>query len=75
MRRFITLSVATLIGSLALASAASAQIFVRAPFVRVETGGGGTYVRAPFSLYGDAGYAEAVACAKEQGLKLPMLGA
>jgi hypothetical protein len=33
-------------------STASAQVSIRAPFVRVETGGGGTYVRAPFvSLY------------------------
>ncbi len=29
-------------------SAAHAQVVVRAPFVRVETGGPGTYVRAPF---------------------------
>lgn len=30
------------------ASAASAQVFVRAPFVRVQVGGPGVYVRAPF---------------------------
>lgn len=30
------------------ASSASAQVVVRVPFVRVETGGGYTYVRAPF---------------------------
>src|SRR5262245_5622457 len=35
-------------GLLTSASAAQAQVFVRAPFVRVQTGGPGTYVRAPF---------------------------
>ena len=30
------------------ASVASAQVSIRVPFVRVETGGGYTYVRAPF---------------------------
>jgi hypothetical protein len=32
-------------------STASAQVSVRAPFVRVEVGPGGTYVRAPFVRY------------------------
>src|SRR5262245_21068068 len=39
------LTLGTLFGSV---SAASAQVSIRVPFVRVETGGGGTYVRAPF---------------------------
>ena len=39
----------TLAAATALASSASAQVSIRAPFVRVETGGpAGTYVRAPF---------------------------
>jgi len=43
-RIFITLAAA-----LAISNAASAQVSIRAPFVRVETGGpAGTYVRAPF---------------------------
>ena len=47
-RTFLSLSAAAL-----FASSASAQVFVRAPFVRVETGGpAGTYIRAPFvNLY------------------------
>ncbi|MCI0379206.1 MAG: hypothetical protein L0215_16480 [Gemmataceae bacterium] len=36
------------LASLLFASAASAQVFVRAPFVRVQVGGPGVYVRAPF---------------------------
>ncbi len=46
-------NVLSLAAAAVFASSASAQVFVRAPFVRVETGGpGGTYVRAPFvNLY------------------------
>jgi len=36
---------------LTVGSTASAQVSVRAPFVRVEVGPGGTYVRAPFVRY------------------------
>jgi hypothetical protein len=36
---------------LSAGSTASAQVIVRAPFVRVEVGPGGTYVRAPFVRY------------------------
>jgi hypothetical protein len=36
---------------LAASSTASAQVSVRAPFVHVEVGPGGTYVRAPFVRY------------------------
>ncbi len=51
-RTFLSLAAAAL-----FASSASAQVFVRAPFVRVETGGpAGTYIRAPFvNLYIPAG--------------------
>jgi hypothetical protein len=53
MTKLITLS----LGALAMmASSASAQVVVRAPFVRVETNGPGTYVRAPFvNLFVPAG--------------------
>ena len=36
---------------LSAGSTASAQVIVRAPFVRVEVGPGGTFVRAPFVRY------------------------
>lgn len=53
MKTIIVTSVAAL---LAIAGSASAQTVVRAPFVRVETGGPGTYVRAPFvNLFVPAG--------------------
>jgi hypothetical protein len=38
----------TMIAALCIAAPAWAQVVVRVPFVRVETGGPGTYVRAPF---------------------------
>jgi hypothetical protein len=39
-----------LVGALAWINPASAQVFIKAPFVRVQTGGpgGGVYVKAPF---------------------------
>ena len=46
MKRNLVL-VAGLVLGLGLASAAEAQVFVRAPFVRVQVGGG-VWVRAPF---------------------------
>ena len=45
MNKLIVISISAL---LTLESAVSAQTVIRAPFVRVETGGPGTYVRAPF---------------------------
>ena len=36
---------------LSAGSSASAQVVVRAPFVHVVVGPGGTYVRAPFVRY------------------------
>jgi hypothetical protein len=47
MKRISIMSIATLT-ILATAATASAQVFVRAPFVRVQVGGPGVYVRAPF---------------------------
>jgi hypothetical protein len=47
MMRNLTLVALTLVVGLSLASIAEAQVFVRAPFVRVQVGGG-VYVRAPF---------------------------
>lgn len=42
----------SLTATLLLTAHSSAQVVVRAPFVRVETGAPGTYIRAPFvSLY------------------------
>jgi hypothetical protein len=56
MLRTISLGLAALAGLLSLASAAEAQVFVRAPFVRVRVGGPGVYVRAPFvNLYVPSG--------------------
>jgi hypothetical protein len=48
MKRISIISAATLTAILATAAIASAQVFVRAPFVRVQVGGPGVYVRAPF---------------------------
>jgi len=48
MFRFIALSMVTLASMLIGVSMASAQVYVRAPFVQVEVGGPGVYVRAPF---------------------------
>jgi len=45
----LSILAATLI--LSAGSTASAQVIVRAPFVRVEVGPGGTFVRAPFVRY------------------------
>src|SRR5438067_1039873 len=47
MKRNLALIVLALLVGLGLASTAEAQVFVRAPFVRVQVGGG-VYVRAPF---------------------------
>jgi hypothetical protein len=47
MKRTLILCSATLCGVLGLASVSEAQVFVRAPFVRVGVGDG-VYVRAPF---------------------------
>jgi hypothetical protein len=47
MTRITTFASLTLAGLVSLAAPASAQIVIRAPFVRVEVGGG-VYVRAPF---------------------------
>jgi hypothetical protein len=47
MKRYLALSVLALVVGLAVVSSADAQVFVRAPFVRVQVGGG-VYVRAPF---------------------------
>ena len=50
----------TFAAAILTASTASAQVVVRVPFVRVETGGpAGTYVRAPFvNLFVPAGLHE-----------------
>jgi hypothetical protein len=51
MKRTLIVSAAVLV-VLGLVSASQAQVFVRAPFVRVYTGDGGVAVRAPFvNLY------------------------
>ena len=51
MKRILILSAAVAMGVLGLASVGSAQVYIRAPFVRVAVGDG-TYVRAPFvNLY------------------------
>src|SRR5947209_3809312 len=47
MRRRLSIMAVTMVAVLGLASVAEAQVFVRAPFVRVQVGGG-VYVRAPF---------------------------
>ena len=47
MKRTLLVSVAILIASLGMVSGAQAQVWVRAPFVRVGVGDG-VYVRAPF---------------------------
>jgi hypothetical protein len=47
MKRYFALMTLAVVLGLAVASAAEAQVFVRAPFVRVQVGGG-VYVRAPF---------------------------
>jgi hypothetical protein len=47
MKRNLALVALALVVGLGLASTAEAQVFVRAPFVRVQVGGG-VYVRAPF---------------------------
>jgi hypothetical protein len=51
MKRTVILGAAVVVGWLGVVSASQAQVFVRAPFVRVGVGDG-TYVRAPFvNLY------------------------
>jgi hypothetical protein len=51
MKRILILSAAVALGFFSLAPVSSAQVFVRAPFVRVGVGDG-VYVRAPFvNLY------------------------
>jgi hypothetical protein len=51
MKRTLIFGAAVLIGWLGIISASQAQVFVRAPFVRVAVGDG-VYVRAPFvNLY------------------------
>jgi hypothetical protein len=47
MKRHLAILALALTVGLGLASAAEAQVFVRAPFVRVQVGGG-VWVRAPF---------------------------
>lgn len=47
MKRKFRIVVLALVMGASLASTAQAQVFVRAPFVRVQVGGG-VYVRAPF---------------------------
>src|SRR5687767_8604651 len=52
MRHINFLSGASLIAVLATAAPAAAQVYIRAPFVRVQVGGPGVHVRAPFvNLY------------------------
>ena len=48
MYRTFALSVVTLAGLMLGTETARADLFVRVPFVRVEVGGPGVYVRAPF---------------------------
>lgn len=48
MLRIAALSMAAWMGLLATATPGNAQVSVRVPFVQVETGGPGVYVRAPF---------------------------
>jgi hypothetical protein len=50
MCRFVPLTVLALVGLLVEAVPSQAQVFVRAPFVRVYVGPG-VYVRAPFVTY------------------------
>ncbi len=51
MKTFLSAAAMSLAVGLVPASTAQAQVFVRAPFVRVQVGGG-VYVRAPFvNLY------------------------
>src|SRR5437588_10613408 len=47
MKRNLTFVALALVVGLGVASSAEAQVFVRAPFVRVQVGGG-VWVRAPF---------------------------
>src|SRR5262245_56076331 len=48
MLRNFAISTLALAGVVALTTPTQADVIVRAPFVRVSTGGAGTYVRAPF---------------------------
>jgi hypothetical protein len=48
MIRKLAISTLALAGVVALTAPSRADVFVRAPFVRVSTGDAGTYVRAPF---------------------------
>jgi hypothetical protein len=55
MKRTVLLGAAIVVGWLGLVSACQAQVFIRAPFVRVGVGDG-VYVRAPFvNLYVPSG--------------------
>lgn len=49
MTRLFTLGGLALVAGLGMAPQTQAQVFVRAPFVRVQVGGGGVFVRAPFA--------------------------
>ena len=52
MKSNLFCSAATFVAALVFTSDAAAQVYVRAPFVRVQVGGPGVYVRAPFvNLY------------------------
>jgi len=48
MRRIQVITGASMIALLALTAPAAAQVYIRAPFVRVQVGGPGVHVRAPF---------------------------
>src|SRR5947208_13553949 len=51
MKRTVTLGAAVVVGWLGVVATSEAQVFIRAPFVRVGVGDG-VYVRAPFvNLY------------------------
>lgn len=48
MKRFLLIAVTAILGACSFESAAKAQVFVRAPFVRVWVDGPNVQVRAPF---------------------------
>lgn len=48
MRRTLLFGILATLAGLGIATSVQAQVFVRAPFVRVQVGGPGVYVRAPF---------------------------
>jgi hypothetical protein len=56
MRRFLVIAFLAVLGASAIASDLQAQVFVRAPFVRVYVDGPNVQVRAPFVNFATARY-------------------